>query len=376
MPEELEMFMKRVRAQVKKELKQLFRDKLTLALALVLPVLLLLLLSNATSLTVKGIPVAVQDLDKTPLSRQYIEAVDGSLSFKVFALPQNISPERALDQNLARATLIIPPQFERKLKRGQNGELQWLIDGTDANTANVMRGKAAAITQSFAAEIQPAASQQPIRTQIRYWFNPGREDLKYFGPGVLALGMALFPPLLAALAVSREGELKTILQVYVSSITAFEYLLGKVIAYVIVAWAEWIGGMIVLVAGFGLRLVGDPTPLLVTTFFYLLCNTCLGTMLGAAIPNQAAAIQATQLTGFLTSFLLAGYIFPVENMPQPLRFLSNLVPMRYYLEVIRDAFLRGGGWVSVWYAPIALGLLSALFFWRAWDVMKDMQVKA
>ena len=121
---------------------------------------------------------------------------------------------------------------------------------------------------------------------------------------------------------------------------------------------------------------GDPTPLLVTTFFYLLCQVCFGTMLGAGIPNQAAAIQATQLGGFLTSFLLAGYIFPVANIPQPLRLLSNVVPMRYYLEVIRDAFVRGGGWPGVWHAPIALALLGAFFFWRAWSVMKDMQVKA
>jgi len=369
--------MKRVLAQVRKELTQLSRDRLTLALALILPVMLLLLLSKGTSLTVKGIPVAVQDLDKTPLSRRYIEAVSGSLSFKVSALPPDVSPEYALDKNLARASLIIPPHFERKMKRGQKAELQWLIDGTDANTANVMRGKATAITQSFAAQIRPAAATNPaIQPRIRYWFNPGREDLKYFGPGVLAFGMAIFPTLLAALAVSREGELKTILQVYVSSITAFEYLLGKVIAYVIVAWAEWIGGMIVLIAGFRLSLAGDPVPLLISTFFYLLCTTCLGTMLGAAIPNQAAAIQAAQLTGFLTSFLLSGYIFPVTNIPQPLRLVAHIVPMRYYLEVIRDAFLRGSGWAGIWYAPIAMGLLSAFFFWRAWSVMKDMQVKA
>src|SRR5262245_36128346 len=368
--------MDRVLAQVKKELTQLFRDKLTLALAIVLPVLLLLLLSSATSLTVKNIPVAVQDLDKTLLSRRYTEAVAGSLSFKVSALPLDMSPQGVLDRNHARATLIIPPHFERQLKRGQDAEVQWLIDGTDANTANVLRGKATAITQSFNAQIQPETLRRPIQMHIRYWFNPGREDLKYFGPGVLAFGMALFPTLLAALAVSREGELKTILQVYVSSITAFEYLLGKVIAYVIVAWGEWIAGMIVLIAGFGLRLAGDPTPLLATTFFYLLCTTCLGTMLGAAIPNQAAAIQAAQLTGFLTSFLLSGYIFPIENIPQPLRFVSNLVPMTYYLEVIRDAFLRGSGWTSIWYATVALALLSTVFFWRAWSVMKDMQVKA
>jgi ABC-2 type transport system permease protein len=368
--------MKRIFAQVRKELTQLTRDRLTLALALVLPVLLLLLLSKATSLSVKDIPVVVQDLDKTPMSRRYVESVGASLSFKVSALPTDLSPEYALAHNEARAVVIIAPQFERDLGRGQNVEVQWLIDGTDANTANVMRGKAAAITQAFTVQLQPVAMRPAIQPQLRYWFNPGREDLKYFGPGVLAFGMAMFPPLLAALALSREGELKTILQVYVSSITAFEYLLGKVIAYTMVAWAEWMGGMIVLFVVFGLRLAGDPTPLLVTTFFYLLCQVCFGTMLGAAIPNQAAAIQAAQIGGFLTSFLLAGYIFPVANIPQPLRLVSYVVPMRYYLEVIRDAFVRGGGWPGVWPAPIALALLGAFFFWRAWSAMKDMQVKA
>src|ERR1051326_6431332 len=116
-----------------------------------------------------------------------------------------------------------------------------------------------------------------------------------------------------------------------------------------VVWGEWIGWIIILLAGFRLNLAGDPTPLVVTTFFYLLCTTCFGTMLGAAIPNQAAAIQAAQLGGFLMSFLLSGYIFPLQNVPQPLRFLSNFIPMRYYLEVIRDAFLRGGGWAAIWY---------------------------
>src|ERR1043165_6170364 len=125
--------MKRIRAQVKKELTQLLRDRMTLSLALILPILLLLLLSNATSLTVKDIPVAVQDLDKTPLSRQYIEAISGSLSFTISGLPPDESPERALGRNVARAAVIIPPRFERELQRGQKVDVQWLIDGTDAN---------------------------------------------------------------------------------------------------------------------------------------------------------------------------------------------------------------------------------------------------
>src|SRR5713226_1959764 len=170
--------MKRVLAQVKKELTQLLRDKFTLSLALVLPVILLLLLSNATSLTVKGIPVAVQDLDKTPLSRQYIEAAAGSLSFNITGLPPDVPPERTLDQNLVRAALIIPPHFERDVKRGEKVDVQWLIDETDANSANIMRGKAAAITQSFNAEIHPALVKMQIQQQISNWLNPGREDKK------------------------------------------------------------------------------------------------------------------------------------------------------------------------------------------------------
>src|ERR1044071_7492302 len=157
--------MKRILAQVKKELTQLWRDRLTLALALVLPVLLLLLLSKATSLSVRDIPVVVQDLDKTPMSRRYLEAAGASLSFKLSALPPNVSPEQPLLRNQARAALIIPPDFERDLTRGQTAEVQWLIDATDANTANVMRGKAAAVTQAFTVQIQPDEIAPAIRPQ-------------------------------------------------------------------------------------------------------------------------------------------------------------------------------------------------------------------
>src|SRR5262249_5290342 len=205
-----------------------------------------------------------------------------------------MTANRAWDKNWARGAMIIPPQFHRRVGRGEGAELQWLIDATDANTANVMRGKIAAITDAFNHELHPT-SAVAIRPEIRYWFNPGREDLKYFGPGVLAFGMAIFPTILTALALSREGELKTILQVYVSNVSALEYLFGKVIAYTLVALVEWTIGMIILFGVFGLRLAGEPTTLLAATLLYLLCSTCWGAMVGAGIPNQAAAIQAAQL---------------------------------------------------------------------------------
>jgi ABC-2 type transport system permease protein len=191
---------------------------------------------------------------------------------------------------------------------------------------------------------------------------------------MLAVGLALFPPLLGALAMSREGEQKTILQVYVSSITASEYLLGKITAYFIIAMAEWFASLLVVYFLFGLSLRGDPSPLFVCTVVFLLTSVCFGIMVGAAIPNQAAAIQAVQIVGFLLSYLLSGAIFPIANIPSGIRWISNVIPARYYVEVVRDAFVRGGGWSGLWFAPIAMGLIGLFFFSVAWLRMRKMQL--
>jgi ABC-2 type transport system permease protein len=368
--------MRRIIAQARKELTQLFRDRLTVVLALVLPLILMALLGTAISLTVTDLPIVVQDLDNTPLSRRFVDVFRASLTFRLVSLPTTMQPDEALDRGSARAALIIPEHFERELQRGQNADVQILVDATDANTANIMRGMMATLTQSFMLSLRPAGFAPPIRAELRLWYNPGRESQKFIGPGVLAVGLALFPPLLAALAMSREGEQKTILQVYVSSITAHEFLLGKIFAYFTIAMAEWALLMLMAMMLFGLRIAGDPTPLLVSTVCYLLCTVSFGVMIGAAIPNTAAAIQAVALSGFLMSFLMSGFIFPVSNIPAALRWIANIVPARYYIEVTRDAFVRGGGWPGVWYAPLMLTVLGLSFFFVAWRTMRRMQVDA
>ncbi|MGH9843888.1 MAG: ABC transporter permease [Blastocatellia bacterium] len=367
--------MRRIIAQARKELTQVYRDRLTLVLALGLPLVLLALFGIAISLTVTNMPVAVQDLDRTPLSRQYADSLRASLTFRVTSLALDARPAETLDRGEARAVIIIPQNFERDLRRGQNAEVQWLVDAADANTANGIRAYAAALTQAFLAQVRPAASfRLPIRAEVRFWYNPGRESKKYIGTGAFAVMLALFPPLLAALAMSREGEQQTILQVYVSSISAHEYLLGKTLGFMIIAAAQWALSLVLAFALFGLRFAGDPLPLLVSTVVYLFCSVSFGVMIGAAIPNQAAAIQATQLGAFLLSFMLSGFIFPISNIPAGVRWIAAVVPARYYITVVRDAFLRGGGWPAVWDAPLAL--IGGAFFMVAWLRMRRMQVAA
>ena len=277
--------MRRIIAQARKEVTQVMRDRLTLALALILPLALLALMGTAISLSVTDLPIVVQDLDNTPESRKFIDAFRSSLTFRLVGLPVDEQPEEALLDNEARGALIIPQHFERDLIRGETTEIQFLVDASDANTANIMRGAANAVTQNFVKTLRSNVIS-PIKANVRLWFNPGRESDKYIAPSMLAVGLSLFPLLLAALAMSREGEQKTILQVYVSSISAHEYLLGKILAYFLISLAEWFLSLLLVFFLFGLYLRGDPTPLLVSTVIYLFCTVSFGAMVGAAIPES------------------------------------------------------------------------------------------
>jgi ABC-2 type transport system permease protein len=368
--------MRRILAQTRKELTQIVRDWRTLALALVLPLILLVLLSTALSLTVNELPIVVQDFDDSSASRNLIDAFRASLTLHVTAWPVDKTAEEALASNAARAVLIIPFHFGRDMARGVNSPVQILVDASDANTAKLASGYASQITSAYNQQTTGGTEAGPVQAAIRLWFNPGLSAKKFYGPGIFVLGISMFPPLLAALAMAKEGEQKTILQVYVSSISAHEFLLGKILAFMDVALAECLVMSLFLFTYFGLRFAGDPTPVLVATILYAFCVASFGTMVGATIPNQAAALQVVAFGGFLLVFLLSGLIFPVQNIPVGLRWISNFIWGRYYIEVVRDALLQGGGWPAVWYKVLIIGAIGALFYGIAWFGMRRMQVKA
>jgi len=366
--------MRRIIAQMRKELTQIVRDWRTLALALALPVFLLLLMSSALSLTVNELPIVVQDFDGSSASNDFIDAFRASITLKVVPWPVDKSAEEALASNAGRAVLIIPSHFGRDMSRGVNAPVQFLVDASDANTAKLVTAYAGQITTSY--NQQGIETQTgPLQTSIRLWFNPGLSSKKFFGPGIFVLGLSMFPPLLAALAMAKEGELKTILQVYVSSIPAHEFLLGKIIAFMIVALAECLIMSLLLFTYFGLSFAGDPTPVLIATVLYAFCVAAFGTMVGAVIPNQASALQAVAFGGFILVFLLSGMMFPIQNIPAGLRWISSLIWGRYYIEIVRDALLQGGGWPAVWYKVLIIGAIGALFYGIAWHGMRRMQVK-
>jgi ABC-2 type transport system permease protein len=368
--------MMRILSQARKELTQILRDRLALALALLLPCILLFLLGNAIALKVSGMAIIVQDLDGSSASRDLIDAFRSSLSFHVVSWPTDKQPEDAFRKNAAHAALIIPTSFGRDVVRGVTAPVQMLIDASDSNTASLISGDASQIVAAYNADHSGALRAPPVKAQIRLWYNPGLSSGKYSGPGVFVLAVSMFPPLLASLAMAKESENKTILQVYVSNISAHEFLLGKILAFMLVGLCECVPLMFMLFTYFGLQFAGDPTPFVVATVFYSFCVASFGVMVGAAIPSQAAAMQAVATGGFLLVFLLSGLIFPIQNIPAGIRWISQFIWGTYYIYIVRDALLQGGGWPATWSKILVIAAIGLVFYLIAWRNMRRMQLKA
>jgi ABC-2 type transport system permease protein len=366
--------MKRIWSQALKELAQFRRDRLTVALAFILPFLTLFIFGFAIRLEAQNIPVAIQDFDNSPLSRSYIERLYANNQFQPSSWKGLGDAQAAIDRGVAKAAVIIPPDFSRQIKAGQVSPVQVLVDGTDVNNARVIRNSVQATTQFFLRTSGLQPNQPPIDLQSRIWFNPGRQESLYIVPGTCAVILWIYPSLLAAIAMVREKEQGTIVQVYASSLSVVELILGKSLAYVMVGLS--IATLVILTSMlvFGLRFAGDPTPLLIGTPLFVASATLFGIMIGTRVPNVTTAVQAVATVGFLTALLLSGFIYPLSNIPFPLSLISNIIPTRYYIPIIRDGFVRGTGWLGVWIHMALLLVLSLILFNVARRNLSRMQL--
>lgn len=367
--------MKRIWNQCTKELAQFWRDRLTVALAFVLPLATLLIFGFAIRLEAHNIPITIQDFDNSPLSRAYVERLFATNQLIPTAIAHHASADMAIDQGQARATLIIPPEFASQIKANQPATVQVLVDGTDVNNARIIQNTIKATTRFF---LTTSGLQDPPNRRVvartRIWFNPGRQESLYIVPGTIAVILWIYPSLLASLAMVREKEQGTLVQVYASSLSAVELLLGKGLAYLVIGLGQTALLVSFSVGLFRLTLAGDPIPLLISTPIFILSANLFGMLVGTRANSQSAAVQGVATVGFLTALLLSGFIYPLSNIPFPLSLISSIVPARYYIEIIRDAFVRGTGWGGVWVAMLVMTLLGLLIFNAARRNLRHMQL--
>ena len=365
---------RRVGVQCVKELVQFRRDRLTVALAFALPVAMLFIFGFAIRLQIKNIPVAVQDFDRSAFSRDFISRIDASQELVARSEPLERSPTSLLDAGNVRATIVIPPGTQRDLAAGRPAPLQSLVDATDVVNAETIKQILTATSAYVGVAYAPQAVPETVALHERIWFNPGGNEALFIVPGVYAVILAMYPTLLAAIAMVRDKQRGTIVQAYASRLRASELIAGKCLAIGCVGLAEAFAIMAIGSAAWGLHVTGDPFPLLIGTPLLVCCQVLLGLLIGAVTSTVTAAIQAAGSINSLISFLLSGFLYPVSTMPLVFQWLSFLVPARHYINVSRDAFVRGAGWPGVGSDVLALALIASILAVGVWLRLRRMQL--
>ena len=372
----------RLIALVRKEFIQIRRDRRTLAMVLAMPIMLLLIFGYGINTVVDHLPTIVFDESEDADSRALISAFENSGYFDVVALALTQQElVDSIDAGVAKVGLHIPPDFGDQVMRGQSGPVQILVDGSDPSVASTASFAAGAVTQSQSAEIITALASQrgvkgisggiDLRPVVLY--NPSMKSVDFMVPGTIGLILQFQALLLTAFAVVREREQGTLEQLIVTPIKKWELMLGKILPYTVIAS---LAGMGILLTGrvlFGVSVSGSLALLAALSVLFLIGSLGLGLLISTVSQTQA---QAMQMAMFVTlpSVLLSGFMYPRESMPLIIQKLGLLLPLTYYIQILRGIILKGVGIDALWGEVLPLAAFGLIVFsLSAWRFQKRIE---
>lgn len=372
---------RRIRPIIIKELRQIRRDTRSLGLLLVFPAFLVFLIGYALNFDVKHVKLAILDQDRSPRSREYIRAFSTSEYFDIgYNVGSYADLTTLLNEGKAQMAVVTPVKFAADLLAGRDVDVQFLVDGSDANTATMAIGYAASITQTYSASIATAAlarsgreSYVPVDFRPKIWYNPELVSAKFLLPGLFGFILMLSAVISTSLSVVREKEHGTMEQLMISRLHTAEIIIGKTIPYLAVSL---LSSVLILATGyifFQISVRGSLVWFYAGTTMFLLGALGQGLFISTIAPNQQMAFLISVLTSLLPTFLLSGFVFPISSMPVVLQILSNITPTKFYLIVVRGIILKGVGLAAFWdqllymaiFAGITLTLSSVRLLRRA-----------
>ena len=357
----------RLRAMLVKEFIQVFRDPRMRIVLFVIPALQTVIFGYAVNMDVKNVPTAILDRDNSSESRELVAMIASSGHFRVTErISHDTEARRLLDKGSVRVVLEINHGFNEQLRRGESASLQVLLDGSDSNTAGVIMGYLARLSADYTTRIQAEHASrhlgQPLRIgrvelASRAWFNSNLASPPFYVPAVITNILFIITMLLSSMAIVREKELGTIEQVIVTPIRKGEFILGKTLPFVLIGYIDVILISLIGMLVFDVPLRGSLWLLFLATTLFLMSSLGIGLLISTICNTQ----QQAMMTAFFVIFptmLLSGFAFPIENMPQPVQWLTLLNPLRFYLVIIRGIFLKGIGMTVLWPQLTALALLG------------------
>jgi ABC-2 type transport system permease protein len=355
--------MRRLLFLVWKELLELRQDRRMLPIVFVAPVVQLIVLGYAATTDVRHVPMVVVDEDRTPASRTLIDRFSGSPYFTVSAVLSSTKPvEGSLERGDAWLAVTIPVGYGQRVGAGQPATVQVIADGTDANSTNIALGYASNLVSAYALELigsrLPPGASLPggLSPEVRVWFNPQLESKFFMIPGVLAILLIVMTVVLASMGIVREKELGTLEQLHVTPLRRWQLVVGKLLPYGLIGMIDIFLVVAVAVGWFRVPLLGSFWLLFAMSLVFLLSTLGLGLFVSTISENQQQAMM-TSVFFFVTPMIyLSGFVFPIENMPAVIQPLTYLIPLRYYLVIVRGIFLKGVGLATLW--PQAVALLA------------------
>ena len=362
------MNFRRVNAVAKKEFVQIIRDPRSLALALAIPVLLIVLFGYALSLDIDNIPLAIWDQDHTKLSFDFILNFRNSKYFKIIGYYDNYRDlQHLIDSSGALMAMVIEKDFSRHLLSSQPASVQLIIDGSDSNTANVAIGYVNSIVTQYNIDMITSLIQKytkkspvPVKLQARVWFNPSFESRLFIVPGLIAVIIMIIAALLTSLTVAREWERGTMEQLISTPVRAGELIVGKFIPYFAIGILDLLIAVLLGVFVFSVPLRGSIALLFVLSSVFLTGALALGIYISVAAKSQLMASQLAILTSFLPTFLLSGFTYEIFNMPPFVRAITYLIPARYFIVILRGIYLKAVGLDMLWWDSTCLLLFAVL----------------
>jgi ABC-2 type transport system permease protein len=368
---------------VHKELRQLFRDPRTKRFIFVAPILQLVLFGYAVNTDVRRSATWLVDHDRTPESRLLVDAFTASDYFRVVGRSDDPTVlAGALDRGEAAVGLVVPAGFARDLRAGRTPAVQVLLDGSNSNTATVAQGYAVRIVQDFARRMAPevttavvataaeggddgmqagagaAAVRADVDLRARAWFNPSLESRVYNVPAVVGVIVLLMCMLLTALAVVREREVGTLEQLLVSPLSPGELMLGKTLPVAGIAMVQLVLVTSVALLWFHIPLRGSVPALVVSALLFIVAGLSVGLFISTISSTQQEAFLGMFLF-VLPAIILSGFLYPIETMPQVFQTLTLANPLRHFLEIVRDIFLKGAGLSELWGQMLVLAAMAA-----------------
>lgn len=382
----------RIKELVRKEFLQTFRDPRTRALLIGPPLIQLIIFGYAVNMDVELSKIGWMDMDRTVESRQLLSAFQGSRYFEVQQVLDNEDQiSEALDRGKIQAVVRVLPGFARNIFRGNAGEIQILVDGTNSNTAGIMSNYLVQTVTAFAGEVARerwnsrvmarveglnvpvAAPASGLAVKSRVWFNPNLKSRNYFVPGVVVNIIALVTIMLTAMSIVREKEIGTMEQLMVTPLRPIELMIGKLLPFAMIGMLQVVVVVAAALLIFGIPFRGNVILLFVSAAFFLLTTLGIGLFISTISQTQQQAMMSSFFF-FMPAMLLSGFSFPIRNMPVAIQYLTYLNPLRYFMEIARSLFLKGIGVEYLWPQIAALFVfgsailgLSALRFHKRLD---------